>query len=221
MSDMSRPEPAATVDGNVPKPTAVNIEPYPATSKLSPHIPFPTTLAGDIELDANDIRPWVITSLTDQLHPRVIFSETETALERLKILREKVIYWTSGWGGLLVWPETLNLSLTDAVNGGETKRWAKEVLRHAVSGRRLLVNLQEIEGCLPEEEWMVRELWRVSFELVQMLVKGITIMESRISLMPHLEPGDRAESDGEPMPLTGMDQIIHYTSEDDEDWFIR
>lgn len=210
------------LDANVLE-SSVNAEPGDAEA-LSIHpanIEHPTRSAGYVPLDASDIRPWVTTSLTDHSLPRIIFPETDTALQRLRILREKVIYWTSGWGGLLVWPESLNLSLMNAVNDEQTERWMEEVLHHAASGCRLLTNLQEIEGSLPEEDWKVKELWRVSFELVQMLVKGITIMESRISLIPHLEPGDRAESDAEPTPLSGMEELIHYTSEDDEDWLIR
>lgn len=159
----------------------------------------------------------VAVSLVD--HSRsAIASDMDSELDRLEHIRRKAVYWSSGWGGIVVWPDTLNLSFRHAVGDHQTDRWVSEVLRHAASGRRLLANLQEIKGKLPKEEWQVREIWRMSIELVQLLVKGITIIESRVSLLPMLElGGDNAESDAEPTLLEGMELLAEYSSSDDED----
>lgn len=177
----------------------------------------------DASIDANKTCAAVVASLLQGADPRIPSDSYDEAIQRLLALREKVVYWASGWGGIVMWPDTLNMSLLHAVNGVQVERFTKEIFRHASSGRRLLATLQQIEGSLPEEEWQVKELWRISVELVQILVKGITIMESRVSLLPLLEPasGDD-ESDADPPVLSGMELVAGYTSEGgDEDFEVH
>jgi hypothetical protein len=40
-------------------------------------------------------------------------------------------------------------------------------------------------GYLPKERYKVRELWQLQVELVEMLVMGITIINTRCSVLPH------------------------------------
>jgi hypothetical protein len=41
-------------------------------------------------------------------------------------------------------------------------------------------------GRLLKEPYKVRELWRIQVELVEILVMGITIVNTRCSVLPHL-----------------------------------
>lgn len=41
-----------------------------------------------------------------------------------------------------------------------------------------------MDGKLPSEAWKIRELWRLKIELVEILVKGLTILDLKTSILP-------------------------------------
>ena len=108
-----------------------------------------------------------------------------TEIERVGRLGRTVMRWASGWGGVAYWPVTLDDSYTRAHSEGRQDKWQEDLLHHAAIGRRLLAQLYSMGGRLPRERYKTRELWRCQVELVEMLVMGITIINTRCSVLPH------------------------------------
>lgn len=52
-------------------------------------------------------------------------------------------------------------------------------------GQRLLAQLYDMGEHLPKEPYKVRELWRLQVQLAEVLVMGITIINTRCSVLPH------------------------------------
>jgi hypothetical protein len=93
--------------------------------------------------------------------------------------------WATGWGGVAVWHITLNRSYTQAFEEGRVDQWQEQMLGHASIGRRLLSQYTNLGGELPKEPYKIKELWRISIEMMEMLVAGITLINSRCSVLPH------------------------------------
>jgi hypothetical protein len=138
-------------------------------------------------------------------------------LERVARLSKVIMRWASGWGGVAYWPISLDHSFTYAQQEGRQDQWQEQLLNHASMGRRLLAQLYTMGGCLPKEPYKVRELWRIQVGLVEMLVMGITIINTRCSVLPHywkvklLPPVPYSDDSA------GERSDEHDTIEDDED----
>ena len=106
-------------------------------------------------------------------------------LDRVGQLSKVIMRWASGWGGVAYWSISLDESFTRAFEEGRQDQWQEQLLDHASKGRRLLSQLYSMGGQLPREPYKVRELCRLQVELVEILVMGITIINTRCSVFPH------------------------------------
>ena len=106
-------------------------------------------------------------------------------LDRVAHLSKVIMRWASGWGGVSYWPISLDHSFTCVKEEGRHDQWQEKLLSHASMGRRLLAQLHDIGGRLPKEPYKVRELWHLQVQLVEVLVMGITTINTRCSVLPH------------------------------------
>ncbi|KAJ3562491.1 hypothetical protein NP233_g9536 [Leucocoprinus birnbaumii] len=109
-------------------------------------------------------------------------SQCETAC--FSILYAQVVQWVSNWGGLENWPFALQKQYEEAVVAGpwETDQWYDDIWKYADEGRMLRADFAELHGTLPTAHSRVKELYRREIEAVASLVRGITIIETRVPL---------------------------------------
>lgn len=105
-------------------------------------------------------------------------------LNLLKEYRAEIVEWARGWGGVTLWDVALERSFNNAVEESRVELWREQLADHAMLGRKLLGMLHQMNGRLPRESWKIRELWRLRIELVEILVKGLTILELKTSILP-------------------------------------
>ena len=106
-------------------------------------------------------------------------------VDRVARLSRVIMRWASGWGGVSYWPISLDHSFIHAKEEGCQDQWQEQLLSHASMGWRLLAQLGDMGGRLPKEPYKVKELWRLQVQLVEVLVMGITIINTRCSVLPH------------------------------------
>ncbi|KAG6809812.1 hypothetical protein H0H92_014634 [Tricholoma furcatifolium] len=90
-------------------------------------------------------------------------------------IKKNVMAWSSGWNGSANWDSGLDDSFKRAVENNCVERWRAEVTHHTYIGRQLLGQMQIFDHRLPQEEWKIRELWRLRLELAEVLIRGLTI----------------------------------------------
>ncbi|KAF8232952.1 hypothetical protein L208DRAFT_1210806, partial [Tricholoma matsutake] len=86
-------------------------------------------------------------------------------------------------GGIAYWVISLDHSFACAKEEGCQDQWQEQLLRHASMGQRLLAQLYDMGEHLPKEPYKVRELWRLQVQLAEVLVMGITIINTRCSVL--------------------------------------
>jgi hypothetical protein len=91
--------------------------------------------------------------------------------------------WTGRWGGLVNWPHALQVGYADAKEIGGVHEWVEDVLAHAEHGRLILRVLEGMKDWLPEEMWMIREIWRRVCELLGVVYCGIACIETRVDIV--------------------------------------
>ena len=105
-------------------------------------------------------------------------------------LNRIVRLWSSVWSGLLCWPMRLEDMFREVYKRGddeEIMRWSVEVWEHADSGRLLLEEVEHWSGRLPvQDARAMKILWKEFQGMHYLLVQGITIIETRVSV---LNPG--------------------------------
>ncbi|KAG6809407.1 hypothetical protein H0H92_000379 [Tricholoma furcatifolium] len=107
-------------------------------------------------------------------------------MEQLYRIKRNVVAWSSGWNGSANWDSGLDDSFKRAVENNRVERWRAEVSHHTYIGRQLLAQMQVFDHRLPREEWKIRELWRLRLELAEVLIRGLTILELKNSILPSL-----------------------------------
>ncbi|KAH6907857.1 hypothetical protein BKA70DRAFT_1427683 [Coprinopsis sp. MPI-PUGE-AT-0042] len=134
----------------------------------SPTLPYEDPTAGDVPLPRGE---------SESL-------ECLDAYDRFVEVRERCVQWMSIWGGITVWPESVEVIFVQALKKGvdEAKKWSWELTDHAHTGRVLLAHLQHLEGVLPSNQNQLRELWRLQFDQVVQLSKGIAMLETRVGV---------------------------------------
>jgi hypothetical protein len=81
--------------------------------------------------------------------------EELSEIERVEHLRNEVLRWSCGWGGVAYWLISLDESYTAACEEDRTAEWFKEVLEHASHRHALFIELRS----------MVRQLLAALFKL--------------------------------------------------------
>lgn len=122
-----------------------------------------------------------LTSFDDNSEPP---PDALDELDRLVEYRANVMEWARGWGGVTFWNIGLDTSFTIAVEERRVEKWREQLNNHAILGRKILGRLHKVDGRLPKESWKLRELWRLKIELVEILAKGLTILEIKTSILP-------------------------------------
>jgi hypothetical protein len=162
----------------------------PSSSCFALPIPHPTTLTHPIDffktrqIHECKAHGQAMQMLQDSRFIDAIPPGTQ-AIERAHKLSEAVMKWATGWGGVAVWHITLNRSYTEAFEEGRVNQWQEQMLGHAAMGRRLLSQYTNLSGELPSEPYKIKELWRISIEMMEMLVTGITLINSHCLVLPH------------------------------------
>jgi hypothetical protein len=117
----------------------------------------------------------------------------DSAQARIADVRRKLSQWNVEWGPIHQWPRFFENALSDAKEEGRSGQWVEEVQLVVDEGRKLVQELhQAVDGCLPIEEWMVRDLWRSCMSLNSHLSEGITVLETRLEIVapfPHEKIG--------------------------------
>ena len=149
------------------------------------------------------------------------------AIERVEYLRNEVLEWSCGWGGVAYWQISLDESYTAACEEDRAAEWEKEVLEHASRGRGLLVELRSMAGHLPAgslQPHKLKELIRIMVELVEMVTMGVTILNMRCSILPHnrwrvYKRLDDASSDGDDGTSSGGEDSMEVEECNEEAFF--
>ncbi|KAF8065147.1 hypothetical protein FPV67DRAFT_1671432 [Lyophyllum atratum] len=107
-------------------------------------------------------------------------------LDELNELRLWVIRWGKGWGGISNWDTGLDASYNHALKRDNVAHWREQISKHAQTGRLLLGRVHTMDGSLPTAGWKIRELWREKSTLLDLLVRGVTTLEIKTSILPGL-----------------------------------
>ncbi|TEB23693.1 hypothetical protein FA13DRAFT_1797878 [Coprinellus micaceus] len=112
--------------------------------------------------------------------------------DRFLIIWEHSKQWASIWGGISVWPESLEVLFTTAAatqqapqasSEERTHEFMLQAMTHAEHGKSLLRLLQNIEGILPSETRALKLLWKMHTDTAVMLATGIATIDARVSVM--------------------------------------
>lgn len=129
-----------------------------------------------------------VTHVEDLQEGLAVDDSPETKLpewRRLQILRFQINLWASIWGGVQFWSDSLQQIFTSVCSEGTqaVNNWSLEIWRHADAGRELLVACKGLEGDLPDEPYAIRIMWREYSKLIELLVQGITIIDTRLAVV--------------------------------------
>jgi hypothetical protein len=109
--------------------------------------------------------------------------------ERMQELNRIVRQWTSIWGGVLCWPMSLEEMFRDVCPRGDEAMmdWSIQIWEHADVGHLLLEEVECWTGRLPVQDARAMKIFWKEFQgMHYLLVQGITIIETRVSV---LNPG--------------------------------
>ncbi|KAF8070014.1 hypothetical protein FPV67DRAFT_1667913 [Lyophyllum atratum] len=107
-------------------------------------------------------------------------------MDKLTPLTIQIFDWAEGWGGVTFWAIGIERSFQLAVEDERVEEWRVQLENHAEVGRQLLRGLHDMDGRLPLETYKVKQLWRLKCGLIEVLVKGLTILDIKTSLLPDL-----------------------------------
>jgi hypothetical protein len=123
------------------------------------------------------------TSSTESIQP------VDSAQARIAHIRQQLLQWNTDWGPIHQWPRHFEDGFGDAKDDGRSGPWVEEIQVVVEDGRRLVQELQHaLNGSLPMEDWMIRDVWRSSLSLMAHLLEGITVLETRLEIVapfPH------------------------------------
>ena len=109
---------------------------------------------------------------------------TMSALQHLATIRTSVQQWCYGWGAPRYWPAQLRRGLEAAVYDSTVNLWVEEVESHLIAGRHMVDSMYEVmDGDLPSEDWLYRDLWRQSVDVLSTLHEGIACLNTHVALM--------------------------------------
>jgi hypothetical protein len=94
--------------------------------------------------------------------------------------------WSTVWGGISAWPESLEAMFIGASQWGDDSRvreFTLQTMMHAESGKNLLRLLQCVDGQLPTEPRAVKLLVKMHLETAVLLATGIATLEARVSVL--------------------------------------
>lgn len=78
-----------------------------------------------------------------------------------------------------------------ATRQGRLQEWMLEIYEIVDEGRALQRELQQaIDDALPREDWMIKDLWRSSLQLMEFILEGIYTLEVRLDLTNPYPPSD-------------------------------
>ncbi|KAJ3506798.1 hypothetical protein NLJ89_g6670 [Agrocybe chaxingu] len=104
------------------------------------------------------------------------------SIELLDLLRSRVAEWSARWGGVTNWEDTLELLFQRALSRGKdaTVKFARKLFWQSDKGKGILEMFQGWQGgSMPQNPSLLSELWRYQQEQVKILVRGVTIIDTR------------------------------------------
>jgi len=122
-----------------------------------------------------------------QANHRIPRDQGKTLLEAVHRVTDDALTWCCGWGGVAYWHVSLHDSFTNACEEDRDDEWEEELLEHAASGRHLLFQLTSTVELLAESSCKphkLKELLRISMEMMQMVTMGLAILNMRCSILP-------------------------------------
>lgn len=125
------------------------------------------------------------TSRSDNVtHTLVGHARSVAVLALLATVRYQVQQWCYGWGPPRRWSVPLATGLHAAILNNSLWAWEEELQVHVSAGRKLVDAMHGVmDGELPTEEWLYRDLWRQAVELLSTLHEGIACLEAHIALV--------------------------------------
>lgn len=122
----------------------------------------------------------------------------DSAQGRIADVRQKLSQWHVEWGPIHQWPRLFENAFSDAKEQGHSCLWVEEIQSVVEDGRKLIRQLEHaIDGSLPGEPWMIRDIWQSSMSLMAHLLEGITVLETRLEIVapfPHEAIGRHAHN---------------------------
>lgn len=106
-----------------------------------------------------------------------------TQFSYLRSISREVKDWSGSWGGIEGWAIRLGDLYAEAVERDLVSDWVNTVWEHARLGRQYLGRMQHMEGRLPADMQKIRELWRLSMEVLDILYRGLGILETRARII--------------------------------------
>jgi hypothetical protein len=164
---------------------------YPEHFTNSPSIP-----PSDIDLASSPPSSPQSSSLPS-VHPSSSIADftqlTDSAHALIADVQKKVSLWNADWGPIHQWPRLFETKFGDAKEKECSDDWVENIQLVVENGWKIAHQLrQAVEGNLPSNDWMVRDLWRSSLSLMADLLEGITVLETRLEIVapfPHQSLG--------------------------------
>ncbi|TFK33502.1 hypothetical protein BDQ12DRAFT_670209 [Crucibulum laeve] len=88
--------------------------------------------------------------------------------------------WSSTWEGIEAWPKSLKHYTRLAVTSNKLSQHTNKLMNHKLEGQKILLEIDELGGNLPELEHEIRELWIMGNKLSALLAKGLTLIELEV-----------------------------------------
>ncbi|EDR11737.1 uncharacterized protein LACBIDRAFT_324503 [Laccaria bicolor S238N-H82] len=102
---------------------------------------------------------------------------------RLLSIRQKILEWSSLWGGYKLWAQVLPSEYSSALKANKGGKFIEACCDHIKKGSEMLATLRFFGGILPEEPWKIRQLWTIVAGLLEIMIEALTIMETRINFI--------------------------------------
>ncbi|KAF6741678.1 hypothetical protein DFP72DRAFT_861623 [Ephemerocybe angulata] len=122
--------------------------------------------------------------------------------------------WSTVWGGVSAWSESLEVMFTGAAIWGDSSRvdaFTLQALDHAQKGKKLLHLIEDFDGELPSDPKALNLLWKMQCQTVIMLATGIATIEARVGVLKK----ERFNATND-YPLDGAFSNGHTSDEEDE-----
>ena len=105
------------------------------------------------------------------------------ALALVATVRQRVQQWCYGWGPPRYWQGQLTSGFQAAIQQDRVWTWIEDIQQQAKAGRKMVDAMHDVmDGELPTEHWLYRDLWRQGMELLSSLYEGIACLEAHVEL---------------------------------------
>jgi hypothetical protein len=112
------------------------------------------------------IKPYVKPQAYDNLHNLCMF----------------LANWSKDCGPVICWPHTLQILHDQALENNEEEEWKDNMKDKVRQGLTVLCELKALFLVLPEDPWMVQDLWCQVFKLAGEIHRGLAFIQMHLAV---------------------------------------